>query len=108
MNGKKAKALRKLAAENARTPKGVGELRSLHPKGIIKSSPNPKFVEGWATGEPKEFKVLHPGTLAHKPASFGSLYRKLKAMSKKPGHYFSIGNEKVSVREFRNHYLQRG
>lgn len=97
MNGKKAKALRKLAKLNAKRPDGY---QSDTPNGRVISVRNPKFVVGVANGEPEFHTVLHPGTLRHKPASLDSLYRKLKTESKKPGHYFSIGTEKVTTREF--------
>jgi hypothetical protein len=98
MNGKKAKALRRLTRVNARTPRGEVVYQSVHPKGLTKTEFNPRFVVGGVG--PKFFVVTHPGTLKHKPASFGSLYHKMKAMSKKPGHHFEVGGERVTTRQF--------
>lgn len=97
MNGKKAKALRKLARANTQREPGY---KSDTPKGHVIKERNPKFIVGVANGEPEFHVVLHSGTMRHKPATFGSLYRKLKKMSKQPGHYFSVGYQHVSVRQF--------
>lgn len=97
MNGKKAKALRKLARQNAQRAPGY---QSGTPKGHVIKERNPKFIVGVANGEPEFHAVLHTGTMRHKPATYGSIYRKLKQMSKQPGHYFSMGDQHVSVRQF--------
>jgi len=75
MNGKKAKALRKLASQYSKEfrPAGLSSQQKL-----IKTAPNPRYVPGVQNGEPKVFAVTHPGTLRNNTGSARRVYQLIK------------------------------
>jgi hypothetical protein len=74
MNGKKAKALRKLTKQYDAEFRPAGYTSSGK---LLKWEPNLKWVPG--SLEPKVFKVMHPGTLRNNSGSEWAIYNIVKA-----------------------------